>query len=226
MPKIAERKRHLWNEIELIDKVHDIIEAYNTVMYENEKDDYILFVAAYPDWVFDLTGESTPRRTKIICYDITKKDSGSLGPNQFDRSKRIRPVEMGSSGVVINEGENDEKTVVRTELAKPYDIIYRFDCMAPTDRGSMELVRTFERMLEIHGKYLETGCKRFIYNGRRPSYFNRDTRYKSRTCEFFAQVEEHWFTIDDRIEEINVKYLDIPALLVLGERPSGVVGME
>jgi len=217
--QVANKKPHLWNEIKLIEEIGRIVKSYNVLRFGAGdgdgaiKEKHIVYAAAYPDYVFDLTGEGTVRHTQMICYDITRKESGSIGPNKMDRNKRERPIIMEQVPAVVNAGTDSEKQVSQTTLMKHYDLTLRFDCLAASDHESMILVRDFERMMEIHAPYLETGCKRFIYDGRRPSYFNRDTRYKSRTCQFFAQVEEHWYMIDDKIEEINVKYLNFEAAI-------------
>ena len=205
----AGSKLNLWNEIQLIDEIHKIVKAYNDLVYSNEPGKKIWYGSAYPDWIFDKTGDASLANdhTRLICYDIVKKDDGSIGPERYDRNKRVRPIVMEQKSVVVNQGEPDQKTQVAEIYMKHYDITLRFDCLAPSDRESLVLIRDFERMLEIHAKYLETGCSRFVYDGRRPSYFNRDIRYKSRTCQFFAQVQEQWHTLDDRIERINIEYL-------------------
>jgi hypothetical protein len=214
----AAYKPNAWDEIQLIEQIQRIIDAYNELVFNEEPGDKIEFLAAYPDYVFDKTGQATTNETphKLICYDITKKESGSIGKNQFSNNKRHKVTEMENVDTVI-EGVTKKQTISR----KIYDVNYRFDCLTPSDLESMALIRDFERMMEIHGGYLERGCHRFIYNGRRPSYFNRDTHYKSRTCEFFAQVEEHWYSIEDRIDKINIEYLSVNPILIKGGLDNG-----
>lgn len=208
------RRTTRWNEIELIEQVHKIIKAYNQIRYPNDTSKHVLLEAAYPDYVFEPTGAGGyVDKTHVICYDIVKKEDGSVGPNRFDKNKVVRPKVFTTENIQVGtDSAGDPILKTQDVLVKHYDLLYRFDCMTASDRESMNLVRDFERMMEIHAQFLETGCKRFIYNGRRPSYFNRDTRYKSRTCEFFAQVEEHWYSVGDRIDEINISYLNIESV--------------
>lgn len=205
----ANRKPNHFNEIQLMDEIGKIIHAYNQVRYENEPANKIEYVAAYPDYVFELTGEEskTNRPSRIICYDIIKKDSGSLGTNRFDNTKRVRPVVVESRPIIIDEGTPQERSGRENVYLKHYDVLLRFDCLAPSDRESMILAREFEKIMEAHSMYLETGVQRFVYHGRTASYFNRQTEYKSRTCQFFAQVQEIWSDIGDQIRHINITYL-------------------
>jgi len=213
MEAAAYKKSALWNEIDLITQVTRIVDAYNTITNDRDPGNKIHIQAAYPDYVFDKTSqanvENSPHR--LVCYDITKKTDGSLGTSPHSSKTKPRPVLMESRNITINKGQSDEREAVEEIYRKVYDITYRFDCLAPSDKESMALIRTFERMMEIHAAYMEQGCHRWIYLGRRPSYFNRETSYRSRTCEFFAQVEEQWNTIEDKIEEININYLSLAA---------------
>ena len=208
--KAAGNKLFLWNELDLITQITKIVDAYNKLRYKENEGEYVRIAAAYPDYIFDTTDQGNVINTphKLICYDIVKKGNGTLGENRGSKQKP-RPTLMETRDLVINEGKDDEKTVKEEVYAKRYDVTYRFDCLAPSDTESMALIRDFERMMEIHAQYLESGCHRFIYTGRRPSYFNRDTQYKSRSCEFFSQIEEQWFKEQDRINTIEIEYLTI-----------------
>jgi hypothetical protein len=212
------KKPFLWNEIDLINQMQRIIDAYNNIKYPDTPGEHIHFQAAYPDYVFDVTDQATvnTKPHKLICYDIIKKDDGSLSDKSYSNTTRTRPVLMETRKVLVNKGQPDEKETLEEVYAKRYDLTYRFDCLAPSDKESMELIRIFERMMEVHAEYLEQGCHRFKYTGRKPSYFNRDTQYRSRTCTFFAQTEEHWYTLEDEIKKVNIQYLSInkPSLLV------------
>jgi len=201
----AEHRPSLWNEIELIAQIKTIVEAYNRLAWPTEPGKQIYFFPAYPDYVFGETNEvvRNEKPTWLICYDITQKEDGSTGPNRFDKSKKwVRPRLMESYEVI---DAATGKKMLEEVYVKHYDIQLRFDCMASSDVECMDLTNRFERMMEIHAPYLETGCKRFLYDGRRLSYFNRNTQYKSRTCLYFAQVEEHWYKLADRIDAINLE---------------------
>jgi hypothetical protein len=204
------RKPRYFNEIGLIDEIGKIIKAYNSVRYENDLQKKIEYLPCYPDYVFDLTNEASKisRPSRLICYDIIKKDSGSLGKERFDRDKRIKPILIESRPVILDQGTPQERQAVMSIYEKHYDILLRFDCMSATDRDSLELIREFEKIMEAHTLYLETGVQRFAYNGRTSSFFSRDTHYKSRTCHFFAQVQELWNDIDEQINTINLEYLN------------------
>lgn len=208
---IANKKPNSWNEIQILEQIGTIIRAYNQLRYGSDASKYIWYGPAYPEFVFAETGNaSLPEgRTRLICYDIIRKEDGSMGVNRFDSDKRVRPVEMEKYTVTINEGREDEALQVETVYMKPYDLTYRFDCLAPTDAESLDLVRDFERMMEIHARYLESGCQRFVYDGRKPSYYNRDTRYKSRTCQFFVQIQETWYDLADRISQIELTFSNV-----------------
>ncbi len=208
---VANKKPFYWDEIQLLGKINEIIEVYNKKTYGNDKAKYIRFSAAYPDEVFDKTGTTTTLTNndhhRLICYDIARKEDGSIGDSPFSSKTRPRPIVIESKEVT-REYEDGKKDInILETYLKTYDILYRFDCLAPSDKESMDLVLLFEKMLEINAKYLEQGCNRFIYYGRRSSYFNRDTQYKSRTCEFFAQVQQLWYLEQDRINQINIEYL-------------------
>jgi len=214
MTAIAESKPYRFNEIQLIEEISKLITIHNKVIYGSDNyAKHILFEAAYPDYVFDKTGQTTviQNASRLICYDIQKKENGSIDSKMFANKVRFRPIIAETRSVVINEGQPDEQDVMEEIYMKRYDVTYRFDCLAPTDKECMELIREFERMLEVNSKYLELGCPRFIYAGRRPSYFNRDTNYKSRTCLFDAQVEEQWYSIKDKIKEIEIEYTSLTA---------------
>jgi hypothetical protein len=202
----ANKKPFLWNEIDLIKQVGNIIEVYNKLAYKDQPGKQIQYSAAYPNYVFDTTGSATAvnRPTKLVCYDVVRKENGSISENAGSKT-HPRPVLMETTDVIINEGKEDEKTVKQSIYRKIYDITFRFDCLAPTDIESLQLTREFEKMMEIHSRYLELGCHRFMYVGRKATYYNRDIHYKSRACEFFAQVEEQWYSHEDRIEQINVE---------------------
>ena len=220
----AFKKPQLWNEIELMKQVSRIIDAYNTIEYDRIPGDKIHFQAAYPDYIFDKTTQANVLNNphKMICYDIVKKTDGSRGTTPHSSSTKPRPVLMETRNVIVNQGESDERSAVEEIYRKTYDVTYRFDCLAPTDSESMELIRIFERMMEIHARYMELGSHRWIYQGRRPSYFNRETQYRSRTCEFFAQIEEQWYTIEDKIEHININYLGLDIDTITGMFQGGV----
>jgi hypothetical protein len=194
----------IWNEIGLIEQIGNIIQAYNKIQYPTTPGEHIYFFPAYPDYVYAETGQVTRTDipTKLICYDLVDKQDGSQGPNRFDKSKQmVRPRIMESYDVT---DPISGKTSLEEVYYKHYDIQLRFDCMAPSDVECMQLINTFERMMEIHARYLETGVKRFLYDGRRLSYFNKSTQYKSRTCLFYAQVEEHWYKLADKIDRIQI----------------------
>lgn len=205
----ASKKPFLWNELQVLEQIERILDVYNKLKYGDDRSKYIKFLAAYPDYVFATTGtaslNSNAREHKLICYDISRKESGSEGEMMFSSKKRVRPTLMEATDAIINSGREDEKTIKVETYRKIYDLMYRFDCLAPSDTQSLELIREFEKIMEIHSRYLELGCHRFMYVGRKPSYFNRDTNYKSRTCEFFAQIEEQWTSTEDRIEDIEIR---------------------
>lgn len=211
--QVAHKKKYYWDELALIRKIGEIVDTYNSIVFGDNKEDYIRFQAAYPDEIFDTSGETTTLvdgSYKLICYDISRKTDGSIGETEFSNKTRPRPIVVESKDI-LKSYEEDNETVdlrkVQETYLKVYDVMFRFDCLAPSDMQSMQLVLDFEKMLEINAKYLEQGCQRFIYKGRRPSYFNRDTKYKSRTCEFYAQVQQLWFLEEDRINQINIEYL-------------------
>jgi hypothetical protein len=212
----ANRKPRYFNEIGLLDEIGKIISAYNVVRFENDPKKVIEYLPCYPDYVFALTNEASKvsRPNRLICYDIIKKESGSIGSERYDRNKRVKPILMESRPIVLDRGTPEQRNAVEEIYEKHYDITIRFDCLAPTDRDSLELIREFEKILESHTLYLETGVQRFAYNGRTASFFNRETEYRSRTCHFFAQVQEMWNSIEEQINTVNVQYLNFTSEII------------
>jgi len=207
----ANKKDTYWNELGIIDQVYRIVDAYNKIKHPYSMTDNIHLQAAYPDYIFDKTSQANVETSPhlLICYDVIKKEDGSYGENTFSNTKKPRPVLMETKNITLNEGQNDEREAKEEIYTKRYDLTFRFDCMAPTDTEALRLTWLFERMMEIHAEYLERGCHRWIYIGRKPSYFNRETKYRSRSCEFFAQVEEQWHIYRDKIQEIKLNYLNL-----------------
>ena len=173
-----------------------IIDAYNK-LYVKDPRNQIRYLPAYPDEVRGESDDTPVDQKYFITYDITKREDGSLGPKPFSSKKEriLRP----RSQTTLDSG------VVRTQYAKRFDNMVRFDCFAPTTAEANELIQVFEVIMEIHMSSIKSlGIDQITYEGRTlPLTFQR-SKFRNRASLWYVRDELQLYRDENAIEQIDI----------------------